>query len=140
MATCYFSHNKPSRVSQSTCTIQNCVYNIIFQVALQDHNYCAVPPPSPPRSPTPPLSPYPINMGAQPAPSQDPQVNERQSFSFGIAGYNKSSSSPNVGAYPSPHYAGPQAPVSATPLSRLKQTIEEAGVGPMTPLGEEVII
>merc|ERR1719312_2249710 len=27
--------------------------------ALQDHNYCALPPPSPPRSPTPPLSPFP---------------------------------------------------------------------------------
>ena len=75
-------------------------------------------------------------MGAQPVPSQE--SNERQSFSFGIAGYNKTSSSPNVGGYPSPHYAGPQAPASTTPLARLKQTIEEAGVGPMTPLGEEV--
>ena len=29
-----------------------------FQLSLQDHNYCAAPPPSPPRSPTPPISPY----------------------------------------------------------------------------------
>ena len=30
----------------------------LFQLSLQDHNYCAAPPPSPPRSPTPPISPY----------------------------------------------------------------------------------
>ena len=32
----------------------------------------------------------------------------------------------------------PKVAQEASPLSRLKQSIEDAGVGPMTPLGEEV--
>ena len=39
----------------------------------------------------------------------------------------------------SPHYTGPPLPPAThttSPLHRLRQTIEEAGVGPMTPLGE----
>jgi hypothetical protein len=72
-----------------------------------------------------------------PAPPPLINNNDDQSFTFGIAGYRPSGSS--VGAYPSPHYsAGSQAPpLQPSPLSRLKQTIQEAGVGPMTPLGEE---
>lgn len=79
-------------------------------------------------------------MGGHSAPSQEPQVNDEQSFSFGIAGYKAGGSGPSIGAYPSPHYSGPQVPQLPSPHSRLKQTIEEAGVGPMTPLGEEVNI
>jgi len=111
--------------------------NFFSHAALQDHNYCAVPPPSPPRSPTPPLSPFPVNNLGAPQPAhQEPANDQQQSFSFGIAGYNKSSAAANVGAYPSPHYLGPQVQTQSSPLSRLKQTIEEAGVGPMTPLAD----
>ena len=116
--------------------------SLTFQAALQDHNYSAVPPPSPPRSPTPPLSPFPnsANIGVQPPPSQEPQApsSESQSFSFGIAGYKAGAGSSSVGAYPSPHYSGPHVMPEASPHSGLKQTLEEAGVGPMTPLGEVV--
>ena len=118
---------------------------LLFQLALQDHNYCAAPPPSPPRSPTPPPSPYShsLSMGVQPSPShqEPPPVNNNddQSFTFGIAGYKAGGPSSSLGAYPSPHSSGgAPAPMQPSPLSRLKQTIQEAGVGPMTPLGEEV--
>jgi len=142
--------------------------------ALQDHNYCAAPPPSPPRSPTPPLSPYVsvqsgVSMGAVTQPQQQVAHNlqdvgqhqtAQDSFSFGIAGYkdgeyNKETATPDrtnlqapqpppvckdntstIGAYPSPHYVGNNTH-DPSPQSRLKQTIEEAGVGPMTPLGQE---
>ena len=48
----------------------------------------------------------------------------------------KDSGSSTVGGYPSPHYSGNTT--DSSPLSRLKQSIEDAGVGPMTPLGQEV--
>jgi hypothetical protein len=84
-------------------------------------------------------------MGVQPSPSSQeppppPLNNDDQSFTFGIAGYKTGGGGgPSVvGAYPSPHYSGAPVPLQPSPLSRLKQTIQEAGVGPMTPLGEEV--
>ena len=84
-----------------------------------------------------------LSMGVQPSPShqEPPPVNNNddQSFTFGIAGYKAGGPSSSLGAYPSPHYSGgAPAPMQPSPLSRLKQTIQEAGVGPMTPLGEEV--
>jgi len=62
---------------------------------------------------------------------------------FGQNSYSSSASTPApcVGGYPSPHYTGPPLPHAThttSPQHRLKQTIEEAGVGPMTPLGESV--
>ena len=78
--------------------------HLYFQLALQDHNYCAAPPPSPPRSPTPPRSPY-----------------TTSNISHGMVVEERVSS---------PHYTGPHL---MSPHSRLKQSIEEAGVGPMTP-------
>jgi len=144
--------------------------------SLQDHNYCAAPLPSPPRSPTPPLSPYVsvqtgASMGAVAQPQQQvghhlqdvgQQPTAQESLSFGIAGYkdgvsmyNTETATPErtniqaaqtppvckdntstIGAYPSPHYVG-NSTHDPSPSSRLKQTIEEAGVGPMTPLGQE---
>ena len=64
----------------------------------------------------------------------------KSGLSFGLASYS-SNSTPStgpacVGSYPSPHYSGPPAPQAGSPLARLKQTIEDAGVGPMTPLSE----
>ena len=44
-----------------------------------------------------------------------------------------SSPHPSIGGYPSPHYIG--APL-ASPRNRLKESLDAAGVGPMTPLGE----
>eukprot|EP00092_Neocalanus_flemingeri_P038323 GFUD01041722.1.p1 GENE.GFUD01041722.1~~GFUD01041722.1.p1 ORF type:complete len:2117 (-),score=667.90 GFUD01041722.1:649-6999(-) len=119
--------------------------NYFNNLALQDHNYCAAPPPSPPRSPTPPPSPFPNSlapqpMGVPPTP-HDQSVADEPHHNFGLSSYGTSSSSPApcVGGYPSPHYTGPPLPPAAqttSPLHRLRQTIEEAGVGPMTPLGE----
>ena len=103
---------------------------MIFQLSLQDHNYCAVPPPSPPRSPTPPPSPYQMGVLGGPA-EQEQQTNGVLGRTGGV-----------VGRYPSPHYTGPPLQTlnsnnTAAPLHRLKQTIEEAGVGPMAPLQED---
>ena len=97
----------------------------MFQVALQDHNYCAAPPPSPPRSPSP-VSHY-TSMGV--LPTKESLVDESNNH---LSGYNSlTPSSPgNIGGYPSPHYTG------ASPRNRLKQSLEDAGVGPMTPLGD----
>ena len=59
-----------------------------------------------------------------------------------VASSNKESGNKSmVGGYPSPHYSGGSGscPVAdGSPLSRLNKTIEDAGVGPMTPLGHEV--
>lgn len=41
--------------------------------------------------------------------------------------------SPSVGGYPSPHYTGGPLP---SPRNRLKESLDAAGVGPMTPLGD----
>merc|ERR1719410_396663 len=53
-----------------------------------------------------------------------------------VGGYNLTSSSPgvapSVGGYPSPHYTG----TLLSPKNKLKQSLEDAGVGPMTPLGD----
>ena len=134
------------------CNFNDISHFLFFQLALQDHNYVAAPPPSPPRSPTPPPSPFPLHPGAMGLPphsaglATDPSLlsteESKSGFSFGLAGYSSNSSStPStgpacVGSYPSPHYSGPPAPQAGSPLARLKQTIEEAGVGPMTPLAE----
>ena len=40
---------------------------------------------------------------------------------------------PSIGGYPSPHYIG--APL-VSPRNRLKESLDAAGVGPMTPLGD----
>ena len=109
----------------------------LFQLALQDHNYCAAPPPSPPRSPTPPISPYTHgNMGVS-LPHQTMIKDTAETHSPSLAsglGYNLTPSSPglapSVGGYPSPHYTGSLL----SPRNRLKQSLEDAGVGPMTPL------
>ena len=77
-----------------------------MQLALQDHNYCAAPPPSPPRSPTPPRSPYTNNISHGMVAAKHEQVVEDRMTS----------------------YIGP-----ASPHYRLKQSIDEAGVGPLTP-------
>jgi len=121
--------------------------NYFNNLALQDHNYCAAPPPSPPRSPSPPPSPFPTSlppqpMGVPPVP-HDQSVSDDPHHNFGQSNYNTSTSTPApcVGGYPSPHYTGPPLPPAThttSPLHRLRQTIEDAGVGPMTPLGEAV--
>ena len=51
---------------------------------------------------------------------------------------NKESGNSMVGGYPSPHYSG-HTREAASPLSRINKAIEDAGVGPMTPLRHEVI-
>jgi len=73
----------------------------------------------------------------------DQSVSDEPHHNFGQSNYNSSSTTPApcVGGYPSPHYTGPPLPPAThttSPLHRLKQTIEDAGVGPMTPLGESV--
>lgn len=53
-----------------------------------------------------------------------------------LASYNLTPTSPglgSIGGYPSPHYQGSLA----SPKNRLKKSLEDAGVGPMTPLGDK---
>jgi len=112
--------------------------NYFNNLALQDHNYCAAPPPSPPRSPTPPPSTFPTSLPPQPMgvpPVPHDSVSDEPHHNYGTS---SSTPAPCVGGYPSPHYTGPPLPVAqvTSPLHRLRQTIEDAGVGPMTPLGE----
>merc|ERR1719369_1349312 len=78
-------------------------------------------------------------------PRHEESLSEQQSFTFGIAGYGGSPpvTSPPPAPYPSPQYVANNTPSPGqfgTPMSRMmvnRQTIEEAGVGPMTPLIEE---
>ena len=61
----------------------------------------------------------------------------------GASANKESGNKSMVGGYPSPHYSGGSGscPVGeGSPMSRLNKTIEDAGVGPMTPLGHEVNI
>ena len=117
----------------------------LFQLSLQDHNYCAAPPPSPPRSPTPPISPYHshAHMGqlAHAQGSKEPagghsllEPGDHHHHHGGHGGhhlgggYHPHHSSltptspaglaqhPSVGGYPSPHYTG--GPI-ASPRNRL---------------------
>jgi hypothetical protein len=88
------------------------------------------------------LPPHAAALAGEPGVLATGHESDPKGFSFGIPGYG-SSAAPGtppapgcLGSYPSPHYSGPPAPQAGSPLARLKQTIEDAGVGPMTPLAE----